>query len=68
MQEYGIVVKESGGSWSIYAEHENTADWSGLGMSGAMLWSLPAQWRIVDYSVFGATEDCFNTRENNCCN
>jgi hypothetical protein len=57
MQEYGIVVKESGGSWGLYAEHTYTADWSAWGLTGGILMSLPAQWRIVDYSVFGAVEE-----------
>ena len=59
MQDYGIVVAESGGSWHIYAEHTFTADWvsemSGLILSA--LADLPYNpWRIPNYSVFGAVE------------
>jgi hypothetical protein len=62
MQDYGIVVAESGGSWHIYAEHTFTADW-GSEMSGGLMNAFGSlvtssynPWRIVDYSVFGAVE------------
>ena len=62
MQDYGIVVAESGGSWHIYAEHTFTANW-GPEMSGLILSALADlpynPWRIPDYSVFGATEEDF---------
>jgi len=58
MQDYGIVVKESGGSWCIYAEHTLTAEWTEE--IGMILDSIPAQWRIPDYSVFGAVEEDWN--------
>jgi hypothetical protein len=57
LQEYGMVVKESAGSFAIYAEHTNTADWSKWSLTGNILTSIPAQWRIVDYSVFDAAEE-----------
>jgi hypothetical protein len=62
MQDYGIVVAESGGSWHIYAEHTFTANW-GPEMSGLILSALADlpynPWRIPGYSVFGATEEDF---------
>lgn len=60
MQEYGIMVKESAGTWHLYAEHENSVgDWSDWGLSGGtmMIDAFKDQWRIVDYSVFGAIEE-----------
>ena len=59
MQEYGIVVKESGGAWALYAEHKLSAN-CGSDMSNGVLHNLPTdKWRIVDYSVFGATEEAY---------
>ena len=61
-QEYGIVVKECGGSFAIYAEHSDTADWDEWGMTGSLLWDIPMNqdtWRIIDYDVFGAVEEGF---------
>jgi hypothetical protein len=61
MQDYGIVVKESGGGWHCYAEHEYSVeggDWSAFGLQDNTLSPIPDEawaWRIIDYSVFGAT-------------
>jgi len=55
LQDYGMVVKECGGSFVIYAEHTLSANW-GAEMAGNILMSIPAHWRIVDYSAFGASE------------
>lgn len=59
MQDYGIVVAESGGTWHIYAEHTFTANW-GSDMNSGILSPLSNlsynPWRIVDYSEFNATE------------
>ena len=58
MQKYGIVVKEMAGSFCIYAEHDITANW-GADMNQAysdIFNKLPADWRVIDYSVFGAVE------------
>ncbi len=62
MQDYGIVCVEAGGSWHIYAEHDLTADWNPPEMSGNLMSALGDlttstynPWRIVDYSVFGAS-------------
>jgi len=59
MQEYGIVVKECGGSFAIYAESTESADWAQWGMSGNLLSSVPAQWRIIDYSALNAVEQTY---------
>jgi len=65
MQDYGMVVTQSGGSWHLYAEHTFTANWgpevSGDIMSGLgdLVTSSYNPWRIVDYSVFGAAEKDF---------
>ena len=56
-QDYGIVVKEMGGGFVLYAEHDLTANWADWGMTGGLLFSIPANWRVVDYSVFGAVEE-----------
>jgi hypothetical protein len=62
MQEYGIVLKESGGGWHLYAEHEfsvDGGDWNALGLLDGTLSPLPDEawaWRIVDYGVFDGTE------------
>ena len=60
MQDYGIVVKESGGDWGLYAEHVLSVDgdWSDYGLSGGTMFisAFKTQWRIVDYSVLGGAE------------
>lgn len=60
MQDYGIVVKEAGGGWVLYAESDLSAHWANYGISWSTimksLFTIPAKWRIVDYSVFGGVK------------
>jgi hypothetical protein len=64
MQEYGIVVKESGGAWALYFEHELSIDgvWRDYDVYSFMfdIPGIESQWRIVDYSVFGGTKYYLN--------
>ena len=58
LQDYGAVVFCVSGTFNLYAEHDYSAHWSTHGISWRTVQSslntIPARWRIVDYSVFGS--------------
>jgi hypothetical protein len=64
LQDYGMVVAESGGAWVIYAEHDLSADWNPPEMSGGLLspidslWtSTYCPWRIIDFDLMPTHDD-----------
>jgi len=52
LQDYGAIPMAVAGAFVLIAEHDMTANWADWGLTGGILYSLPADWRIVDYSVF----------------
>jgi len=64
LQDYGMVVAESGGSWHIYAEHDYTADWNPPSMGTSILSAIGGlvtpsykPWRIIDFVLYPPADD-----------